>query len=199
MSEGMHPLKSYPPFIGMMQDLSNPVLGILVGALFTALVQSSSATTGVVIVMATQGLITGEGGISIIIGANIGTCVTAFLSAIGKPRAAMQVAIAHITFKITGALLWVWFIPNLADITRWISPENLPRQIANAHTIFNIANAVILIGFTGPIGWIIKKAYPSRTNQTQNIGLLNNYYLQHPSLAIELVDKELNKLTSNNK
>lgn len=195
MSEGMQPMKTYTPFIDLMHGLNNPVYGIAIGAVFTALIQSSSATTGVVIVLASQGFISCAGGISIIIGANIGTCVTAFLSAIGKPRAAMQVAIAHISFKIIGALLWVWFIPQLAGITEFITPTDLPRQIANAHTIFNVVNAALLIGFTTPIGKLIMKLYPVKSTDKEELLLLDNYYLQHTSLAIELVDKELVKLS----
>ncbi|WP_075589664.1 Na/Pi cotransporter family protein [Labilibacter marinus] len=198
MSEGMHPLKSYPPFLETMQNLSHPIYGILIGAAFTALVQSSSATTGIVIVLASQGLISTQGGISIIIGANIGTCVTAFLSAIGKPRAAMQVAMAHIFFKVIGAILWVWFIPQLAEITTEITPKDIARQIANAHTIFNVSNAFLLIGFTKPIAKLITKLVPvKKSEQEKEILLLNNYYLQNPSMAIELVDKELKKLSKN--
>ena len=195
MSEGMRPLKTYPPFIEMMQGLNNPVLGILIGTVFTAIIQSSSATTGVVIVLASQNLIANQGGISIVIGANIGTCVTAFLSAIGKPRTAIQVAIAHILFKIIGALLWVWFIPQLAYVTEQITPNDLPRQIANAHTIFNVFNAALMIGFTGPAALLINRVLPVKINEENDeILLLDEYYLQHTSMAIDLVDKELNKL-----
>ncbi len=197
MSEGMRPLKSYPPFIETMHGLNNPLLGILIGTLFTAIIQSSSATTGVVIVLASQNFITCEGGISIVIGANVGTCVTAFLSAIGKPRTAIQVAIAHILFKIIGALIWVWFIPQLASVTEQITPSDLPRQIANAHTIFNVANAAIMIGFTAPIAFFINKVFPVKASEEKDeIITLNSYYLQHTSVAIDLVDKELNKLSN---
>ena len=195
MGDGMRPLKSYPPFIEWMQDFDNPLIGILIGALFTALVQSSSATTGVIIIMASQGFITSQSGISIVIGANIGTCITAFLSAIGKPRAAMQVAIAHITYKIIGALIWIWFIPQLADITGQITPNDLPRQIANAHTIFNVSNAFLLIWLTTPFAKLITKFYESDVPaEKKEILLLNDYYIQHPDLAVDLVDKELEKL-----
>ena len=111
MSEGMHPLRSYEPFIELMQNVSNPVIGILVATLFTALVQSSSATMGVVIAMALQGLITLEAGIALALGANIGTCATAGLAAIGKPREAVRVAVAHVTFKIVGVILIFPLIP----------------------------------------------------------------------------------------
>ncbi len=192
MGDGMHPLKVYPPFINTMHNLSNPVLGIAIGTLFTAIIQSSSATTGIVIILASQNLITCEGGISIIIGANIGTCITAFLSTIGKPKIAIQVAIAHISFKITGALIWVWFIPQLAILTENISPTDLPRQIANAHTIFNVSNALLLIGITKPFALLINKIFPIHNVKDENeILLLNKYYLQHTGLAIDLVEKEL--------
>ena len=142
MSSGMKPLRSYEPFIQIMQEVSNPAVGILISAAFTGLVQSSSATTGVVIAMASQGLISLEGGIALIMGANIGTCVTAGLAAIGKPREAVRVAVAHVTFNVAGVAVAVWFIPYLADFVRSISPvaqgatgmdklaAETPRQIA---------------------------------------------------------------------
>ncbi len=197
MSEGMRPLKSYSPFIETMHGLRNPLWGILIGTLFTAIIQSSSATTGVVIVLASQGFITCQGGISIVIGANIGTCVTAFLSAIGKPRTAVQVAIAHVLFKILGALIWVWFTSQLAFITEKITPNDLPRQIANAHTIFNVVNAILMIGFITPIAKLIAKIFPAKSNEEDEIVILDRYYLQHPGVAIDLVDKELEKLAGN--
>lgn len=157
MSDGMKPLRTYEPFIEMMQQVSNPVIGILVATAFTGLIQSSSATMGVVIAMALQGLITLEAGIALALGANIGTCATAGLAAIGKPREAVRVAVAHVTFKIVGVLLIVFFIPPLADLVRSISPQHAdltgfeklaaetPRQIANAHTIFNVGIAFLFL------------------------------------------------------
>ena len=116
MSSAMKPLRSFEPFLQLMRDVSTPIYGILLGAVFTGLVQSSSATTGVVIAMASQGLITLEGGIALIMGANIGTCVTAGLAAIGKPREAVRVAVAHTTFNVAGVVVMAWFIPILADL-----------------------------------------------------------------------------------
>ena len=160
MSEGMQPLRTYEPFIALMQNVSNPVIGILVATLFTALVQSSSATMGVVIAMALQGLISLDAGIALALGANLGTCATAGLAAIGKPREAVRVAVAHVSFKIIGVIIIFPFIPYLADLVRDISPvaaagvvgmEKLavetPRQIANAHTIFNVGLAFTFLPF----------------------------------------------------
>ncbi len=151
MSIGTEPLRAWPPFIEAMQGIGNPLLSILIGAAFTAIVQSSSATTGIVIVLASQGLISLESGIGLVLGSNIGTCVTAFISAVGRPRAAMQAAWVHIIFNVAGVVLWILFIPQLAELSRALSPASvalpgdpastadLARQIANAHTIFNVA------------------------------------------------------------
>ena len=134
MSIGTSPLREWPPFIDMMQSIENPLLSVAIGAAFTAIVQSSSATTGIVIVLASQGLISLETGIGLIFGSNIGTCITAFISAVGRPREAMQAAWAHVIFNITGVLLWVFFIPQFADLVRAISPVSGATQaIAAQH------------------------------------------------------------------
>jgi phosphate:Na+ symporter len=109
MSGALSPLRSYEPFIEFMISMQNPLMGVAVGALFTAVVQSSSATTGILIVMASQGLIGLESAIAIALGANIGTCVTAGLACIGKPREAVRAAVVHTLFNVIGVLLWVAF------------------------------------------------------------------------------------------
>ena len=129
MGQGVEPLRQHDPFISMMKGLENPLWGILLGAIFTALIQSSAATIGLVIVLAMQGLLNINAGISMIIGANIGTCITALLAALGRPRPAMQVAVSHVSFKIIGALLWFFFIPMLGRLVNQITPGDLPRQI----------------------------------------------------------------------
>ena len=132
MGEAMAPLRSYQPFLDAMVRLEHPALGILVGALFTALVQSSSATTGIVIVMAGQGLISLETGIALAFGANVGTCVTALLASIGKPREAVRAAAVHVLFNVAGVLVWVGFIDQLAQLVTWISPTAPSRIFAIA-------------------------------------------------------------------
>ncbi|MCL4244673.1 MAG: Na/Pi symporter, partial [Candidatus Dadabacteria bacterium] len=162
MSDATSPLRSYEPFIEIMQEMSNPILGISAGLLFTGLVQSSAATIGIVIVLASQGAITLEAGIAIVLGANIGTCVTALLAAIGKATPAKQAAAAHILFNVIGVLIWLPLIGQLASMAEAVSPvsanlsgtaqmaADTPRQIANAHTLFNVANTIIFIGIIGP-------------------------------------------------
>ena len=105
MSNAMKPLQSYQPFLDMMAHMDNPILGILTAACFTGLVQSSSATTGIVIVMASQGFITLTAGIALIFGANVGTCITALLASIGKPREAVRAGVVHILFNIIGVVI----------------------------------------------------------------------------------------------
>ena len=205
MSNAMKPLQSYQPFLDLMAHMDNPILGILTAACFTGLVQSSSATTGIVIVMASQGFITLTAGIALIFGANVGTCITALLASIGKPKEAVRAGVVHILFNIIGVIIWLGFINQLAQIVVWLSPvaqgvsgvEKLaaetPRQIANAHTIFNIANAIIFLPFAKFIArqaeWLVPdkpaveaelEAAPVLTTQ-----YLNPELLAMPALAIE--------------
>ena len=205
MSNAMKPLQSYQPFLDLMAHMDNPILGILTAACFTGLVQSSSATTGIVIVMASQGFITLTAGIALIFGANVGTCITALLASIGKPREAIRAGVVHILFNIIGVVIWLGFINQLAQMVIWLSPvaqgvsgvEKLaaetPRQIANAHTIFNIANAIIFLPFAKLIArqaeWLVPdkpaveaelEAAPALTTQ-----YLNPELLAMPALAIE--------------
>lgn len=195
MSDATQPLKTYPAFIHLMAGLDNYLLAILIGTVFTAAVQSSSATTGLVIVLASQGLVSVEGGIALILGANIGTCVTAVLSAIGKPRAAMRVAVAHVFFKVVGVVLWFAFIDQLKDLVSLISAGNPARQIANAHTVFNIANTVFFIGWLQPVSKFILWLVPERKKSEQQLfPELHRYYLQDTSMALDLARHSIVKL-----
>ena len=211
MSEGMHPLRSYDPFIALMQNVSNPVIGIMAATLFTALVQSSSATMGVVIALALQGLITLEAGIALALGANIGTCATAGLAAIGKPREAVRVAVAHVTFKIVGVALIVPFIPYFAELVRDISPSaatglagmdrlaaETPRQIANAHTIFNIGIAMLFLPLASLFARFCEWVVPDRPLQEADASVrpryLDDELINTPSLALERVRYEIGNM-----
>jgi phosphate:Na+ symporter len=206
MSDAMSPLRSYQPFLDLMTRMDNPLVGILVAAGFTALIQSSSATTGIVIVMATQGFISLEAGIALAFGANIGTCVTAMLAAIGKPREAVRAAVVHVLFNTFGVLLWVGLIPYLAEVVTWLSPAHpelsgtdklaaeAPRQIANAHTVFNIANTFIFIGFTSQFARLVEKLVPDKPVEEIIIAqpkYLDEELLETPSLALDRVRLEI--------
>ena len=206
MSDAMKPLRSYQPFLDLMTQIENPLVGILVAAVFTGLIQSSSATTGIVIVMATQGFITLHAGIALAFGANIGTCVTAVLAAIGKPREAVRAALVHVLFNVFGVLLWVGFIPYLAEFVSLLSPAHpelsgmdrlaaeAPRQIANAHTVFNIANTLIFIGATGQFARLVEWLVPDRPVVEEVIikaKYLDEELVDTPSLALGRVRLEI--------
>jgi phosphate:Na+ symporter len=206
MSDAMNPLRSYQPFMELMKHMENPLVGILVAAAFTGLIQSSAATTGIVIVMAAQGFITLQAGIALAFGANIGTCVTAMLAAIGKPREAVRAAVVHILFNVFGVLLWISFIPQLAEFVTWLSPvhpelsgaerlaSEAPRQIANAHSIFNIANTMIFIGFTTQFARLVEKLVPDKPIEEKSITrpkYLDEELLETPSLALDRARLEI--------
>ncbi len=207
MSDAMKPLRSYQPFLDLMISMESPLVGILVAAAFTGLIQSSSATTGIVIVMASQGFITLPAGIALAFGANIGTCVTALLASIGKPREAVRAALVHIIFNVAGVALWVMFIPQLADFVTTLSPSHAelsgierlgaetPRQIANAHTIFNLANTLIFIWFTAQLARLVEWLVPDRLLEEEGLAVsakyLDDELLSTPSLALDRVRLEV--------
>ena len=209
MSDGTKPLRTYEPFIQMMHSMDNPLMAILLSAAFTGLVQSSSATTGIVIVLASQGFVSLDAGIALIFGANIGTCVTAMLAAIGKTREAVRAAVIHVIFNVAGVVLWFGLIGQLGDFVTRISPSyaalagteklaaETPRQIANAHTIFNVTNALVFVWLTGPIGWLACRIVPDRAEvprQTARPRYLDDLLIQTPSLAMDIVRMELGRL-----
>jgi phosphate:Na+ symporter len=195
-----------------MQEMENPLLGILAGAIFTAVVQSSAATLAVVIALASQGLMPLEAGIAVVLGANVGTCLTAMLAAIGKPAEAAQVGVVHLLFNVLGVLFWVFFIPQLADLVRHISPSHpdlegtarlaaeTPRQIANAHTVFSVSSTFILIWFVGPLARLAQLAQiivPTRRQKTKSAGeplYLDESALEIPSVGLQRVSLELARL-----
>ena len=200
MGDAMNPLRSYEPFLQLMTEMDRPFLAILIGALFTALVQSSSATTAIVITMAGQGLISLEAGIALAFGANIGTCVTALLAALGKPREAIRAAVVHLFFNVGGVIIWLPFISLLAVWVTGFSPTHpelegtarlaaeVPRQIANAHTVFNILNTVIFISFTSYLARLVHWLIPEKIEVEKVIirpKYLDDTLIETPALALQ--------------
>ena len=194
MSDTMKPLRSDPTFNTILTSFENPFLGILAGAIFTALVQSSSATTGIVITLASGGSITLEAGIPLIFGANIGTCVTAMLAGLNASRDAKRVAIGHVTFNVLGVLLFCFWIPTFSEMVAQTS-SNIPRQIANAHTFFNIFASIIFIPFTGYIAKTIIRYFPDKTEQRDiekpAVLHLDEKLLNQPEAAINSAQAEI--------
>ena len=209
MSAGMKPLWSYEPFIDLMGSVANPAIGIAVAALFTGLVQSSSATLGVIIALALQGLITLEAGIALALGSNVGTCVTAGLAAIGKSREAIRVAVAHVGFNVIGVLIIVWFIGPYAEFIRTISPVDgdlsgqarlaaeTPRQIANAHTFFNVAVALLFMPFLTPFARMCERLVRDKPLDADALLLpkyLDETLLSTPSFALDRARYEIARM-----
>ncbi len=206
MGNATRPLRNYEPFIAAMQDMRNPWVGIVIGALFTAIVQSSAATLAIVIALGSQGLIPLESGIALILGANVGTCGTALLASIGKSAEAAQVGIVHLLFNLLGVLFLAFVIPQYADFIRQISPSTpeltgaarlaaeTPRQAANAHTVFSVFSTAVLIWFTGPIGKLAERLAPPSHKGWQDPGVpryLDETLVDIPALAITRVQLEL--------
>jgi phosphate:Na+ symporter len=206
MGSAMSPLRTHEGFAELLQSLQNPVLGMLAGAVFTALVQSSSATIGLSVVMATQGLLSLPAGIAILFGAKIGTGITAILAAIGKPQDAKRAAAVHVLFNVLGAVIWLPFIAQLAGLAEMVSPvaahlegverlaEEVPRQIANAATIWATANTLLFLPFAALFATMAIKVIPDRTVEERTIirpRYLDDELIRVPSIALERARMEL--------
>ena len=202
MSDAMSPLRTWPEFINIMKGLENPFLGLLIGAAFTALIQSSSAFTGIVIVLAQQGLITLEAGIPLVFGANIGTCITAGLASIGTSREAKRVALAHVLFKVVGVLLFIFWIPAFANIIHTIAAKfgsDTARQIANAHTIFNVGLALFFLPLVAIFSRLLMKILPPEEKLQGVIPMtwhLDESMIETPEFAIDLARTEISRMAN---
>ncbi|MDA5095801.1 Na/Pi cotransporter family protein [Aliiroseovarius sp. KMU-50] len=204
MSEAMRPLRSYQPFLDFMLNLDHVLLAAMVGAGFTALVQSSSATTGILIVLAGQGLIGLEAAVAIALGANVGTCVTALLAAVGRPNEALRTAMVHTLFNVVGVLIWIGFVDHLASLARAVSSpliedgaSTVPRQLANVHTFFNIVNALLFIGFTKQIAQFVEWLIPDRPEALEPKFApkhLDPKFLEVPAIALDAARLEVLQL-----
>jgi phosphate:Na+ symporter len=209
MGEAMGPLRDWPPFIDAMSRYAGPLPAILIGAVFTALVQSSSATTGIIIVLASQGLITLETGLALALGANLGTTVTAMLAAIGKRAEAVQTALAYLIFKLVSSFAWLFLLVWLAGLMRAVSPAypelegvarmaaETPRQIANGYMLLNVLNAAVFIWFAAPLARLVQRLHPGRpepVSMVEQPKYLDDALLDTPDLALDRVRMEMGHL-----
>lgn len=192
MSQSIEPFKTAEGFTNILLKLEHPVMGIVVGALLTALIQSSSAFIGILIILGGQGLISLTASVPLLIGANIGTAITALIAAAGGSRESKQVALAHTLFKTIGALIIVWFIPIFVRLIANLSPD-VPRQIANAHTVFNTIIALLFLPFTNLYARFISKLLPLREEKhaTPSAWYIDEGLLHTPSLALSVARQEV--------
>ncbi|QXM05093.1 Na/Pi cotransporter family protein [Crassaminicella indica] len=199
MKHAVKPLREYEGFRDMLLSFgrgtfTDSLMAIFTGFFVTAVVQSSSATTGILIALASEGLLPIEASLPIIFGTNIGTCVTAMLSSIGANRTAKRAAFIHFMFNILGTLVFMLLFKDMTiALVKKFSPTDAARQLANAHTFFNIANTLLLLPFANILVKLAKKVIVvkdfERTNQ-RGIQYLDDRMLETPSVAIVQVIKE---------
>ncbi len=200
MKDAVKPLRDYEGFRSMLlsfgdKNLLSIVFAIFTGFAITAIVQSSSATTGILIALASEGLLPIESAFPILLGTNIGTCVTAMLSSVGANKTAKRAALVHLMFNVIGTAVFVIFFtgPTIAAVVK-ISPGNSARQLANAHTFFNITNTVILLPFSALLVSIAQKIIPyheDEEKEIEGIKYLDDRILETPSIALIQVIKEV--------
>lgn len=194
---GMQTMENAMFFLRDRQDIflafqHHPMLGVLAGTVLTMLVQSSSATVGLTIVMASQGLLTIDSAIPILFGDNIGTTITAVLASVGLNRSARQSALAHVLFKVIGVLLFLAFLGPFRQLVLLTSTD-IARQLANAHTIFNVLNTLLFLPFVEPFVRLVRAIVPDDGGAIL-MGprfLDRNLISASPIAAVEAVRKEL--------
>lgn len=194
MKDAMSPLREVQAFKDMLVNFGhNPILGILMGFTLTLLVQSSSASIGILLALASQGMLPLEAALPILYGDNIGTCTTALISSIGASKNAQRAAVMHLTFNIIGTLIFALILnrPIMMVVTS-IDPTNIARQIANAHTLFNITNVIIQFPFAGLIVKIAERLIPEKPEELElkTTSFIDLRMLNTPSIALKNTIKE---------
>ena len=164
MSAAMEPLQDSEAFISLMTKFANPVLGILAGMIFTAIIQSSSASVGILQGLARSGLITLPNAVYVLFGQNIGTCITAVLASIGTSRNAKRTTIIHLTFNIIGTILFtlICYFSPLTSLIESLTPGKVSSQIANMHTLFNVVTTLLLLPFGTKLAALAVKILPDK-------------------------------------
>lgn len=200
MSQAMKPLREFEGFKTMLASfgggtLKDTMFGVLAGFALTAVIQSSSASIGILIALASQGLLPIESALPILFGENIGTCVTALLSSIGASKIAKRAALMHLLFNIFGTLIFVFLLsrPILHFVVQ-LNPGDISRQIANTHSLFNIINMLIQLPFAGGLVYLATKLIPEKPGEVvvvEGIKYLDDRILETPAIAVGQCIKEV--------
>lgn len=171
MSGSMEPLRESEAFVSLMTKFSNPVLGILAGMIFTAIIQSSSASVGILQSLAKTGLISLPNAVYVLFGQNIGTCITAVLASIGTSRSAKRTTIIHLLFNVIGTTIFtlVCMFSPLTHFVESLTPDNVSAQIANMHTLFNVVTTLLLLPFGNYLAKIAEKILPEKAEEKQEV------------------------------
>lgn len=197
MGSGLVLLSSYPQFVDIMTSLNNPVLGILAGLILTTIVQSSSASVGMIQALGAEGLISMSQTFPLIYGANIGTTTTGLISSIGAEKTAKKTALLNMIFKIIGTLVFVTVLQGpVQNIVVSISPDNVSRQIANSHSLFNLVGVLIQLPFVRLIIKFVDKLIPGETEEPEKATIyLDERIAETPAVAIGQVTRETVRLS----
>lgn len=204
MSDSMSGLRDSQEFVNVVTNLSNPALGILAGAVFTAIIQSSSASVGILQALAMSGAISLSSSVYVLFGQNIGTCITAVLASVGTSRNARRTTVIHLLFNITGTIIFtiICMLTPFTDFMQSLMPDNPAAQIANVHTIFNIVTTLILL----PFGTLLEKAamkiLPERSDEKSDKMQLrfispdsvNNHSIGSVSVAVSQIRSEVSHM-----
>jgi phosphate:Na+ symporter len=193
MKEAIEPLEESQIFIDILSNFNNPLIGILAGFGITALLQSSSATTGLLLAVAGSGLITVEMAFPIIFGQNIGTCVTAMISSIGANKTARRAAVMHLLFNLIGTAIFLIVLRKpVESLVFMITPTGIERQIANAHTLFNVINVAIMYPFANQIVKASKRIIRGEDLPKEGqLKYIDNRLIATPSIALTQASKEV--------
>ena len=208
MGTSMEPLREWPAFVNVVSTFSNPLVGILVGAGFTAIIQSSSASVGILQALARSGVVGLDTSVYVLFGQNIGTCITAVLAAIGTSRNAKRTTIIHLMFNIFGTILFtiICQLTPLVGFMQGLTPDNPAAQIANMHTLFNVVTTLILLPLGGVLVQIAMKILPDRKDdQAEGMHLAylaaelpTHLNQEHPigysAMTITALRQELNRM-----
>ena len=201
MSQSMIPLRHHEGFQKFLVNFNNPLVGILVGALFTAIIQSSSASVGILQALASMGLISFSSAVFVVLGQNIGTFVTATLSAIGANAGAKRAAGIHLIFNIIGSIIYIPVLilfPGIVSFVESISPLDIARQIANFHTIFNISVTILLFPFAKLMVRLVSRIIKEKVEEDaveHKLIYLDERIAQTPAIALSQTLKELNRMS----
>lgn len=192
MSDSMSPLHQSDLFKQVLIALvGSPVGGILLSAVFTALIHSSAATIGIALALSGNGMIPLDAAVHIVLGANIGTCSTALMASLRSPAEARRVAWAHVLFKTIGVAVFLPFLPKFFELLRSFDAD-VSRQIANAHTLFNAAIAVIFLPFLATFGKLVTRLVPEKTEEKRFGPMyLDEHVLSTPALALGQAAREV--------
>lgn len=202
MSAAMYPLRESEAFINLMTSIDNPLLCIAIGAVFTALIQSSSASVGILQALAGAGLVPFATSVFILFGQNIGTCITAVLAAIGTKTNAKRTTVIHLLFNIIGTTIFtvICLVTPFIDIMESFTSDPV-KQIANMHTTFNIVTSCLLLPFGTYLAMIATKILPEKESEMEEIQQLRyivpferNYHVGHSAVILTQIEQEVSRM-----